>query len=79
VAARLARQLIGREGHADRRFAPINNNGWLISEAGAQYKPSFDLNKAIALKTGEHGLDFLLTMIKLRGFDGKTDFWQYGL
>jgi hypothetical protein len=79
VAARLARQLIGREGHADRRFAPINNNGWLISEAGAQYKPSFDLNKAIALKTGEHGLDFLLTMIKLRGFDGKADFCQYGL
>ncbi len=60
-------------------FVPINNNGWLISETAPQYKPSFDLNKAIALKAEEHGLDFLLSMIKLRGFGGKTEFWEYGL
>ena len=60
-------------------FVPINNNGWLISENAPQYKPSFDLNKAIALKAEEHGLDFLLSMIKLRGFGGKTEFWEYGL
>ncbi len=60
-------------------FIPINNNGWLISETAPQYKPSFDLNKAIAQKAEEHGLDFLLSMIKLRGFGGKTEFWEYGL
>ena len=60
-------------------FIPINNNGWLISETAPQYKPSFDLNKAIALKAEEHGFDFLLSMIKLRGFGGKTEFWEYGL
>ena len=60
-------------------FIPINNNGWLISETAPQYMPSFDLNKAIALKAEEHGLDFLLSMIKLRGFGGKTEFWEYGL
>ena len=60
-------------------FVPINNNGWLISEAAPQYKPSFDLNKEIALRAERYGLDFLLSMIKLRGFGGKTEFWEYGL
>ncbi|MEM1194700.1 MAG: pyrimidine utilization protein A [Pseudomonadota bacterium] len=60
-------------------FIPINNNGWLISANAPQYKPSFELNKEIALKAEENGFDFLLSMIKLRGFGGKTEFWDYGL
>jgi len=60
-------------------FVPINNNGWLISENAPQYMPSFDLNKEIAQRAEKHGLDFLLSMIKLRGFGGKTQFWEYGL
>jgi len=60
-------------------FVPINNNGWLISENAPQYKPSFDLNKEIAQRAEHYGLDFLLSMIKLRGFGGKTEFWEYGL
>lgn len=60
-------------------FVPINNNGWLISETAPQYLPSFDLNKQIAVSAEKHGLDFLLSMIKLRGFGGKTQFWDYGL
>ena len=60
-------------------FVPINNNGWLISETAPQYMPSFDLNKEIALRAEKYGLDFLLSMIKLRGFGGKTEFWEYGL
>ena len=31
-------------------FIPIGNNGWLISETSPQYKPSFDLNKAVVQK-----------------------------
>jgi len=60
-------------------FVPINNNGWLISENSPQYMPSFDLNKEIAQRAEHYGLDFLLSMIKLRGFGGRTEFWEYGL
>lgn len=60
-------------------FIPIGNNGWLISATSPQYKPSFDLNKAIVQKAEGHGLDFALSMIKLRGFGGETEFWDYNL
>lgn len=60
-------------------FLPINNNGWLISKNSPQYKPSFDLSKEIGLLAEKHGFDFLLSMIKLRGFGGETEFWEYGL
>lgn len=60
-------------------FIPIGNNGWLLSENAPQYKPSFALNKAITLSAEKHGLDFVLSMIKLRGFGGKTEFWDHNL
>ena len=60
-------------------FLPIGNNGWLISENSPQYMPSFELNKEIAQKAEKYGLDFVLTMIKLRGFGGKTEFWEHNL
>lgn len=60
-------------------FIPIGNNGWLISENAPQYKPSFALNKDITLAAEHYGLDFALSMIKLRGFGGKTEFWDHNL
>lgn len=60
-------------------FIPIGNNGWLLSENAPQYKPSFALNKAVTLKAEGYGLDFALSMIKLRGFGGKTEFWDHNL
>ena len=60
-------------------FIPIGNNGWLISENAPQYKPSFDLNKQIVQKAEKFGFDFALSMIKLRGFGGKTEFWDHNL
>ena len=60
-------------------FIPIGNNGWLISANAPQYKPSFALNKTVAQRAEHYGLDFLLSMIKLRGFGGKTEFWDYNL
>ncbi|WP_353475470.1 pyrimidine utilization protein A [Salipiger sp. H15] len=60
-------------------FLPIGNNGWLISETAPQYRPSFELNKQITMSAEKHGLDFVLTMIKLRGFGGKTEFWDHNL
>ena len=60
-------------------FIPIGNNGWLISANSPQYMPTFDLNKEIVLKAEQYGLDFALSMIKLRGFGGKTEFWDHNL
>jgi len=60
-------------------FIPIGNNGWLISETAPQYHPTFDLNKEVVLAAESYGLDFALSMIKLRGFGGKTEFWDHNL
>jgi pyrimidine oxygenase len=60
-------------------FIPIGNNGWLISETSPQYMPSFALNKEVVQKAERYGFDFALSMIKLRGFGGKTEFWEHNL
>lgn len=60
-------------------FIPIGNNGWLISSTSPQYMPTFDLNKEVVLKAEHYGFDFALSMIKLRGFGGKTEFWDHNL
>ena len=53
-------------------FIPIGNNGWLISSTSPQYTPSFDLNREVVLRAERYGFDFALSMIKLRGFGGKS-------
>lgn len=55
-------------------FIPIGNNGWLISTNAPQYKPAFALNKALVQSAESYGVDFALSMIKLRDFGGKTEF-----
>ncbi len=60
-------------------FCPIGNNGWLISKNAPQYKPTFELNKQIVQRAEHYGFDFALSMIKLRGFGGETEFWDYNL
>ncbi|MBN8900008.1 MAG: LLM class flavin-dependent oxidoreductase, partial [Rhodospirillales bacterium] len=60
-------------------FLPIGNNGWLISTTSPQYKPSFDLNKEVTLRAERYGFDFALSMIKLRGFGGPSEYWDYNL
>jgi pyrimidine oxygenase len=60
-------------------FLPIGNNGWLISSTSPQYKPSFELNREVTLKAEKYGLDFALSMIKLRGFGGPSEYWDYNL
>jgi pyrimidine oxygenase len=60
-------------------FIPIGNNGWLLSSTAPQYRPTFELNKQIVQKAEAHGFDFALSMIKLRGFGGKTEFWDHNL
>jgi pyrimidine oxygenase len=60
-------------------FIPIGNNGWLISTTSPQYMPSFDLNRTIVEKAEKFGFEFALSMIKLRGFGGPSQFWDHNL
>ena len=60
-------------------FIPIGNNGWMISKTSPQYMPSFELNKEIVQKAEGYGFEFVLSMVKLRGFGGETEFWDHNL
>ncbi|WP_043359380.1 pyrimidine utilization protein A [Belnapia sp. F-4-1] len=60
-------------------FIPIGNNGWLISTTSPQYMPSFDLNREVVQRAERYGFDFALSMIKLRGFGGPSEFWDHNL
>lgn len=60
-------------------FIPIGSNGWLISTASPQYRPSFALNRDVTQKAERYGMEFALSMIKLRGFGGPSEFWDHAL
>ena len=60
-------------------FLPIGNNGWLISTTSPRFMPTFDLNRAVVERAERYGMDFALSMIKLRGFGGPSEFWDYNL
>jgi len=60
-------------------FVPNTNNGFIISEAAPQYKPSFDLSLEIVEKAERNGLEFALSLVKLRGYGGRTEMWDYAL
>ena len=60
-------------------FIPIGNNGWIASANSPQYKPTFELNREIVQKAEGYGFDFALSMIKLHGYGGPTEYWDYNL
>lgn len=60
-------------------FLPITNNGWIISENSPQYMPTFDLNRRICDVAEKHDFEFALSMVKFRGFEGKTEYWDYAV
>lgn len=60
-------------------FLPIANNGWIISRNAPQYLPTFELNQAVTLEAERLGFDFVLSMVKFRGFGGETRHWDYAL
>lgn len=57
-------------------FLPNGSNGYMMSRACAPYSPSFEHNRAIAVEAEAQGLDFLLPMMKFRGFGGDTGCWD---
>ena len=76
----LSRFETGRSSPVDLGvFLPIGNNGWLISTTSPQYKPSFELNVECVQRAEKYGFEFALSMIKLRGFGGQSEFWDYNL
>ena len=60
-------------------FIPIGSNGWLISTTSPRYRPSFALNRDVVQKAEALGFEFALSMVKLRGFGGESEFWDHCL
>ncbi|MFN4211605.1 MAG: pyrimidine utilization protein A [Devosia sp.] len=60
-------------------FIPIGSRGWLISTTSPLTYPTFDLNKTVVQRAEHYGLDFALAMIKLRGYNGPSEYWQHNL
>ncbi len=61
-------------------FIPIGNNGWIASANSPQYKPTFELNRSDRPDgPSTTGFDFALSMIKLHGYGGPTEYWDYNL
>ncbi|MDE0801164.1 MAG: LLM class flavin-dependent oxidoreductase [Rhodospirillaceae bacterium] len=57
-------------------FLPNGSNGYIISKAVKPYLPTFEHNKAITLEAEKQDLDFVLSMMKFRGFGGETGYWD---
>lgn len=57
-------------------FLPNGSNGYIPSAGSPVYEPTFEHNKAISLEAERHGLDFVLSMMKYRGFGGETGYWD---
>src|SRR5258708_40286484 len=56
-------------------FLPIANGGWIVSRNAPVIDGSFGLNKRATLLAEELGLDFVLSMMKWRGFGGPPHHW----
>lgn len=61
-------------------FLP-NAKGGAIMATGypPQYYPTWELNKKNAIIAENAGFEFLLSMVKWRGFGGETNHWDYSL
>ena len=57
-------------------FLPNGSNGYIMSTAIEPYLPTWELNKSITLEAERQGLDFVLSMMKFRGFGGETGHWD---
>lgn len=60
-------------------FIPIGSNGWLISTTSPRYQPSFALNRDVVQLAEKYDFQFALSMVKLRGFGGESEFWDHCL
>lgn len=57
-------------------FLPNGQNGYIISKNSPQYVPSWKHCLEITQEAEKIGFDFILSMIKYRGFGGETGYWD---
>ncbi len=57
-------------------FLPNGSNGYIPSTAAPRYLPSWQHNLDITLESERQGLDFVLSMMKYRGFGGESGYWD---
>ncbi|MGR8919772.1 MAG: LLM class flavin-dependent oxidoreductase [Gammaproteobacteria bacterium] len=57
-------------------FLPNGSNGYIPSAGSPVYPPTFRHNLEISLEAERQGLDFVLSMMKYRGFGGETGYWD---
>lgn len=57
-------------------FLPNGSNGYIPSTTSPRYLPTFEHNLAITLEAERQGLDFVLSMMKYRGFGGASGYWD---
>lgn len=60
-------------------FLPIAKGGWIVSAASPPLDGGWAQNRDAALLAEAHGLDFVMSMGKWRGFGGATDHWGSSL
>ncbi|OYW87313.1 MAG: pyrimidine monooxygenase RutA, partial [Pseudomonadales bacterium 32-61-5] len=57
-------------------FLPNGSNGYIPSKGSPVYLPTYQHNKAISQEAERLGLDFVLSMMKFKGFGGETGYWD---
>ncbi len=60
-------------------FLPLGNGGWIISENTPKIDASYRQNRDAAILSDQLGFDFILSMMKWRGYGGKTNHWGVSL
>jgi pyrimidine oxygenase len=58
-------------------FLPIASGGWIASRNAPLLDGSFELNKQTTILAEKLGLDFVLSMMKWRGFGGQRNHWGH--
>ncbi|MFQ3666944.1 MAG: LLM class flavin-dependent oxidoreductase [Sphingomonadaceae bacterium] len=57
-------------------FLPNGSNGYIPSAGAPVYLPTWEHNLAITREAERQELDFVLSMMKYRGFGGETGYWD---
>ena len=57
-------------------FLPNGQNGYVVSNSSPQYVPTYQHMLDITKECERIGLDFILSMIKYRGFGGTSGYWE---
>ena len=57
-------------------FLPNGSNGYIISNAVTPYLPTYQHNLEVTVEAEKQGLDFVLSMMKFKGFGGDTGYWD---